>query len=67
MAASSSELQTHYVIDLRDQCGSVLQRGRWKLKQLAAGQDANGMRLVGTYDVKRFRTAEVEEWGLQLV
>ena len=37
-----------------------------KLKQLAAGQDLNGRQPVDTYEVKRLRTAAVEEWRLQL-
>ena len=30
-------------------------------------QDPNGTRPVGTYGVKRLRTAEVEDWGLQVL
>ena len=52
--------------NLRYQCGGRLQGSRWKLKQLAAGQDPNGLQQVGTCGARRLRTTEVEEWGLQL-
>ena len=42
------------------------QGGRWKLQQLAAGQDPNSLQPLSTHDVRRLRTAEVEEWELQL-
>ena len=48
-------------------CGAHTKgRNRWKLKHLAAGQDLNGRQPVDTFEVKRLRTAAVEEWRLQL-
>ena len=52
--------------NLRYPCGGELRRGRWKLKQSASGQDPNGTQPAGTYQVRRWRTADLEERELQL-